>query len=116
MQTKVDRHPELTGKYSVKQLSINQQLVSRSNCADSTLTAVYFDIKNGCVFQFNTPTNRWNGAYTKDSNHLKIKWHSPTGKPAFNGTLSKVNGTGNLMLAGMLGNDSMDVILQKVNN
>ena len=116
MQAKVDRYPELTGKYEVKQLTINQQLVHPGICADSSLTVVYFDIKNGCVFQFNKPANRWNGSFSKNSNHLRIRWVSPADKPAFNGTLYTVNGSGNLMMTGMLGKDSMDVTLQKVKN
>lgn len=116
MQTKVDRYPELTGKYQVKQLTINQQLQPQSTCSDSSLSVVYFDIKNGCVFQYNTPANRWNGTFSKDSNHLRIKWYSPTGKPAFNGALYTVNGSGYLMLTGMLGKDSLEAVLQKVNN
>jgi len=114
MHGKADNFPGLTGKYEVKQLSINQQLLHNSTCADSILTVVYFDIKNGCVFQFNTPTKRWNGTFSKDSNHLKINWLSPADKPVFNGTMSMVNDSGELMLTGMLGKDSMDVILQKV--
>ena len=116
MHGKADNYPGLTGKYEVKQLSINQQLLHNSTCADSILTVVYFDIKNGCVFQFNTPTKRWNGTFSKDSNHLKINWLSPADKPVFNGTMSVVSDSGELILTGMLGKDSMDVILQKVNN
>ena len=113
---RVDKYPGLTGKYEVKQLSIKQQLLHRGTYADSILTVVYFDIKNGCVFQFNTPAKRWNGTFTKDSNHLKIKWFSPPDKPGFNGTMDKTNDSGKLMLTGMLGKDSIAVILQKVNN
>ena len=113
---RVDKYPSLTGKYEVKQLSINQQLLHRDTCADTILTVVYFDVKNGCVFQFNTPTKRWNGTFTKDNNHLKIKWFYPADKPVFNGTMSMANDSGKLMLAGMLGKDSVDAILQKVNN
>ena len=116
MHGKADNFPGLTGKYEVKQLSINQQLLHNSTCADSILTVVYFDIKNGCVFQFNTPTKRWNGTFSKNSNHLKINWLSPAEKPVFNGTMSMVNDSGELKLTGMLGKDSMDVILQKENN
>lgn len=74
---KVDKYPGLTGKYEVKQLSVNHQLLHQNTCADSILTVVYFDIKNGCVFQFNTPAKRWNGTFSKDSNRLKINWFSP---------------------------------------
>jgi len=116
MHAKVDKYPSLTGKYEVKQLSINQQLLHNSSCADSILTEVYFDIKSGCVFQFNTPAKRWDGAFSKDNNHLQIKWFLPTNEPDFNGTMSATNGSGNLTLTGMLGKDSIDVILQKVNN
>ena len=116
MHGKVDKYPRLTGKYEVKQLIVNHQLLHRDNYADSTLTVVYFDIKNGCVFQFDAPAKRWNGTFSKDSNHLKIKWFSPADKPVFEGMISKVNDSGKLMLTGMLGKDSMEMKLQKVNN
>jgi hypothetical protein len=116
MHEKVDKYPGLTGKYEVKQLRMNQQLLQRNNCADSILTEVYFDIKNGCVFQFKTPAQRWKGTFSKDSNHLRIKWFSPADKPVFDGTMSPAEGSRELILTGMLGKDSMNTILQKVNN
>jgi hypothetical protein len=116
MHGKVDKYPNLTGKYEVKQLSINRQLLYPDPFADSILTIVYFDIKNRCTFQFNTTAKRWNGTFTKDNDHLKIKWLSPADEPAFNGMISTVNNSGKLTLTGMLGKDSMEVILQKVNN
>ena len=112
----VDRYPGLTGKYEVKQLAINHQFVQKDTCTDSTLTVVYFDIKNRCVFQFHTPAKRWNGTFTKNTDHLEIKWLSPPGKPRFNGIISTVNNPGRLTLAGTLGKDSMDVILEKLKN
>jgi hypothetical protein len=116
MHGSVDKYPDLTGKYEVKQLWINQQLLRQGTCADSILTEVYFDIKNGCVFQFNTPAKRWNGTFTKNSNHIKIKWFSPIDKPVFDGTMSTANDPEKLMLTGILGKDSIAMILQKVNN
>jgi len=116
MNGKVDKYPGLTGKYNVKLLNINHQLIHQATCADSILTVVYFDIKNGCIFQFNTPAKRWNGTFSKDSNNLKIKWFSPADKPAFNGTMFTANDSGKLMLTGMLGKDSVDMVLQKANN
>lgn len=112
---KADKYPNLTGKYEVNQLSVNKQMLHADTCADSILTEVYFDVKNGCVFQFNDPARRWNGTFSKDGSHLKIKWFSPADKPVFNGTLSAVNGSGKLMLKGMLGKDSLDMVLQKAN-
>jgi hypothetical protein len=111
---KADKYPNLTGKYEVKKLSINQQLQPESPGTDSILTVVYFDIKNSCVFQFNTPAKRWNGTFSKDNNHLQIKWFSPPNMPVFNGTMSTANPSGELMLTGMLGKDSVDITLEKV--
>jgi hypothetical protein len=116
MHEKTDKYPDLTGKYEVKQLNINHQFFYKDTCADSILTMVYFDIKNGCVFQFNTPAKRWNGTFTKNSNRIKIKWFSPADKPAFEGRISAPDGSEKLMLTGMLGKDSMDVLLHKLNN
>jgi len=114
MHGKPDKYPQLTGKYEVKQLKINHQLLYRGSCADSILTVVYFDIKNGCVFEFNTPQRRWNGTYTIEDNHLNISWRSPADKPVFSGIMSPAGDSGRLMLTGGLGTDSVNVLMQKV--
>jgi hypothetical protein len=116
MHGKPDKYPQLTGKYEVKQLKMNQQILYRVSCADSILTVVYFDIKNGCVFEFNTPQKRWNGTYTIKNNYMEVSWRSPADKPIFKGIMSPAGGSGRLMLAGMLGNDSMNIIMQKLSN
>ncbi|NML36782.1 hypothetical protein HHL17_06190 [Chitinophaga sp. G-6-1-13] len=115
MREKPDRDPQLMGKYEVKQMTVNQQVLNPSSCEDSILTRVYFDIKNGCVFEFNTTQRRWYGIYKKKGDQLEIKWAS-TGKPVFTGVMSPVNPSGNIALTGVLGNDSMKMILQKTNN
>lgn len=114
MHGKPDKYPQLTGKYEVTQLNIGQEVLPRTGCADSVLTVVYFDIKNGCVFEFNTPQKRWNGTYSKENDQLKIDWRSPADKPAFNGMLTPADGAGRLQLRGILGKDSMNVMLQKL--
>ena len=111
-----DMHPQLTGKYEVKQLSINQQKLYRGGCEDSILTVVYFDIRNNCVFEFNTPQNRWNGGYTIKDDRLEISWYSPENKPVFSGVISQYNGFGTLKLKGVLGPDSVNIIMQKLSN
>ncbi|HVY76636.1 MAG TPA: hypothetical protein VG890_17530 [Puia sp.] len=119
MHDKPDKYPQLTGKYEVTQLKIGQQVLHRNSCADSLLTTVYFDIRNGCVFEFNTPQKRWNGAYSKEGNRVNISWRSPSDKPAFSGILTSantMNSPGQMMLSGMLGNDSMNIVLQKIIN
>jgi hypothetical protein len=116
MRGKPNRDPELMGKYEVKQIIVNQQVLSRVSCADSILTLVYFDIKNGCVFEFNTLKSRWYGIYKKENNYLEIKWHDPADKPIFTGIMSPGNTARNLILTGALGIDSMKITLQKTND
>jgi hypothetical protein len=115
MHGKPDRHPQLTGKYAVKELKINQRMLHRGGCADSILTVVYFDVRNGCVFEFNTPQRRWNGTYTIENNNLEINWRFPVDKPAFRGVMSSAGESGTLKLTGVLGTDSVNVLMQKVN-
>jgi hypothetical protein len=110
---KPDKYPQLTGKYEVKQLKIGQQVLQPAGCADSVLTVVYFDVRNGCVFEFNATQRRWYGNYTKDNEHLVVSWRTPAGKPAFNGIVAPEAGSGDLILRGMLGSDSMNVVLKK---
>jgi hypothetical protein len=116
MHGKPDKYPQLTGKYEVKQLTMGQQKLYSTSCADSILTVVYFDIRNGCVFEFNTAQRRWNGIYAIENNHLGISWRSPADKPVFSGIMSPAGDSGKLMLTGVLGSDSMSAIIQKVSN
>jgi hypothetical protein len=116
MHGNLDKDPQLRGKYEVKEIKVNQQVLSHPDCTDSLLTLVYFDIRNECVFEFNSQQRRWYGFYKKNDDSLQIKWRAPAAKPAFTGVLSPINTTGNLILTGTQGNDSMKITLQKINN
>ena len=119
-----DRYPELTGKYEVQPVRLDQRALYKTGCADSVLSTVYFDVRNGCVFEFNSPERRWNGNFTRDNEssgdvspksfRFRIDWRSPVDKPVFNGLLSQTDGSGRWALRGTLGKDSLDIILQKV--
>jgi hypothetical protein len=111
----VDKYPQLTGKYEVKQLLVNGQVVRSSSSCDSALTIVYFDIKDGCVFEFGSPQRRWNGNFTLDSNKLEIDWRSPVDKPSFKGIMSEGADVGTILLTGVLGIDSTELTMHKVN-
>jgi len=113
MHRPLNKDPLLTGKYEVKQININRQVLSPGSCADSILTVVYFDARNECVFEFNTSQKRWYGTYTKNKDKLEIKWRTPAKKPLFTGVISPVSATGNLILTGMLGSDSVKVTLHR---
>lgn len=113
MHGKPDKNPRLTGKYEVRHLKMNQQILYRTSCADSILTVVYFDIRNGCVFEFNTPQNRWNGTYTLTEDHLTISWRTPADKPVFKGIISPADSSGRVTMTGVLGTDSVNLTMQK---
>jgi hypothetical protein len=113
MHGKPDKYPQLTGKYEVTRLRIGQQILYRTSCADSLLTVVYFDIRNGCVFEFNTPQRRWNGTYTKKGDSLEIDWRAPTHMPVFSGLIFPADSS-RFILRGTLGTDSMSALLQKM--
>jgi hypothetical protein len=85
----------------------------RGSCTDSVLTVVYFDIRNGCVFEFNAPERRWNGTYTIKENVLDITWRKPGNAPAFRGNISASAGGPRLVMSGMLGSDSMEIVLTR---
>ncbi|OQP65396.1 hypothetical protein A3860_17170 [Niastella vici] len=108
-----DTDPQLRGKYAVKQIIANKA-ISSAGCADSSLTRVYFEIKNGCVFEFNSPQRRWYGTYKKQHDSLQIKWRTPAEKPGFTGVLSPVNNNGTILLTGTMGSDSIKITLQKI--
>jgi hypothetical protein len=116
MHGPLDKYPQLTGKYEVKQLKMDQQMLYRGSCADSILTAVYFDVRSSCVFEFNAPQRRWNGTYTIENDHLEISWRLPADRPVFKGIMSPASGSGRLILTGVLGKDSINAVLQKVGN
>jgi hypothetical protein len=111
-----DKHPSLTGKYEVKQLKVNRHFLTPSNCTDSLLTVVYFEVNDHCVFEFNTPQRRWDGTYKMDKDSLGISWRYPGGKPDFKGLLSQNPDAGVVVVTGLLGLDSTEITLQKVTN
>jgi len=109
-----DKYPRLTGKYEVKRLTIDRRPQHPTGCADSILTVVYLDIRNGCVFEFNSPQRRWNGNFSlDDDHHMEIHWRSPGDKPVFHGVMTPADSTGGLALNGTLGKDSVEMLLQR---
>lgn len=108
-----DKYPQLTGKYAVKQLLVNRRLVNAPEGCDSALNVVFFDIRNGAVFEFGTPLRRWDGHFTIQDDSLYIHWRSPEGKPDFKGVLSPVDSKGQLTLSGTLGMDTLNLVMLK---
>ena len=109
-----DKNPQLTGKYTVTNIFINQKPVIVTSCEDSILTTVYFDKGNDIVFEFNSQQRKLIGSYqfNKQDNHLSAAWRYPSNQPMFEGTLimTKQN---QIRLLGKIGQDSLQVVLLK---
>ena len=109
-----DKNPQLTGKYTVTNIFINQKPVIVTSCEDSILTTVYFDKGNDIVFEFNSQQRELIGSYqfNKQDNHLSAAWRYPSNQPMFEGTLimTKQN---QIRLLGKIGQNSLQAVLLK---
>jgi len=110
-----DRNPQLTGKYRVEDLSVNEVRSVARSCQDSVLTTVYFDLGNDVVLEFNSLQRRWIGRYRLDrvSGALEASWRYPVpAKDPLVGRLDRVQ-PGEWRIIGMLGKDSLRARLVK---
>jgi hypothetical protein len=112
-----DKNPQLTGKYEVKELIVNQKTIAVNSCQDSVLTIVYFDQGNDIVFEYNHQKRRLIGSYhfDKTSRKMKAVWRYPQNKKdTLMGTLSSTGIKDQMMFAGTMGKDSLQAVLIKV--
>lgn len=99
-----NRHPELTGKYEVKNLMIKH--TGLSVLRDSTLTLVYFDDNNDMVFEYNSQSRRQIGHFNfnRNSRQLRTIWRYPQNlHDTLFATLSKINEANKMILSGVMG-------------
>jgi len=109
-----DKHPQLTGKYSVQHLTVNNNHQEAISPKDSVLTKVYLDLDDEVVFDFNDYRYRYIGQYTLDeqTDSIQIKWRYPSDSVApFIGKLFQEKGQ--LVLQGKIGEDRLKMILAK---
>jgi hypothetical protein len=111
------KHPDLTGKYRVTDMAINGEHKLATQCTDSLMTLVYFDIGNDCVFEFNGLDRRMIGKYKLDEKQgrIDVAWHYPqnAGDRLFQGVVKKT-GKGELELRGAIKGNSIQVRLVKL--
>jgi hypothetical protein len=118
---------ELHGVYNVKTLLVNQTPVAlASTSQDSVLNRVYFDDGNVCIFQYNHHLRRLFGRYEYDAARHTLKsifdlksmgagQYMPRGKAdTLQATLTLNNHDFNVTIAGVMGKDSLHLVLQKV--
>jgi hypothetical protein len=112
-----DTYPQLTGKYAVRHVQLNGQLLAAHSCQDSVLTTVYLDIDHDCVFEFNDPKRRLFGNYTYEAGRqqLRVVWRRPTPRPdTLTATLTPLAELpGSLLAAGQLGEQAVRFTLVK---
>jgi hypothetical protein len=110
-----DRNPQLTGKYRVEDLSVNEVRSVARSCQDSVLTTVYFDLGNEVVLEFNGLQRRWIGKYQLDrsTGAFVASWRYPM--PARDTLVARLDRVqaGEWRISGLLGKDSLRAILVK---
>jgi len=109
-----DWHPELTGKYSVKKLTVNQLPVSAQSPKDSVLTTVYLDLEDEIAFDFNDYRHRYIGRYYLDESNgsINIYWRYPGNDISpFKGKL--VSGNDGLQMEGIMAGQKLRFNLVK---
>lgn len=112
-----DTYPQLTGKYAVRHVQLNGQLLAARSCQDSVLTTVYLDIDHDCVFEFNATKRRLYGNYTYEAGRrqLRVVWRRPTPRPdTLTATLTPTSTPGGLLATGHLGAQPVRFTLVKV--
>ena len=110
-----NEHPQLKGKYTVVDMKVNGKEMMATNCADSLLTVVYFDLDNESVFEFNHLKRRMFGKYDLDDTQerISIDWHyPPSAKEKFIGSLKQIENK--VELNGKIGKDSLHIQLLKL--
>ena len=112
-----DTYPQLTGKYAVRNVQLNGQLLMARSCQDSVLTTVYLDIDHDCVFEFNGTKRRLYGSYTYEARRqqLRVVWRRPTPRPdTLTATLTPTPTPGSLRATGHLGEQAVRFTLVKI--
>jgi hypothetical protein len=112
-----DTYPQLTGKYTVRNVQLDGRPQAASSCQDSVLTLVYLDIGHDCVFEFNDTKRRLFGNYTYEASNrqLHVVWRFPTLRPdSLMATLTPTSTPGSLLATGRLGKQSVGFTLVKV--
>lgn len=89
-----NKHPGLTGKYTVQNLKIDNVSLKAKTPKDSVLTTVYMDLDDEIAFDFNDWRYRYIGTYflNEKNDSITIRWRYPSDKlDNFKGKLIKTN-------------------------
>jgi hypothetical protein len=108
-----NRHPEITGKYAVTELFVNQRKIDLTQCKDSMITKVYIDNNHDLVFERNS-RDRWqvgHFSYDKSKRKMKVVWRFPkTLHDTLHATFSQ-KANQRMTLSGIMGRDTIKAVL-----
>lgn len=110
-----DKHPALTGKYTVQDLTVNHMPMKADSPKDSILTKIYMDLEDEIVFDFNDYRYRYIGRYELDeqTDSINIHWRYPSDTlDNFTGKLLEEKGF--LMLEGNMDGKHLKMKLRKL--
>lgn len=111
-----DKNPQLTGKYNVRNLKVNNKAMEAHSVRDSVLTMVYMDLENDIVLEFNNFNSRYIGTYSyfPGNDSITVTWRYPQAyNKTFSGTLRAVNERGSFLFKGQLGGEPLEMELVK---
>ncbi len=108
-----DKHPELTGKYQITDVTVNDIRQQITSPKDSVLSVAYLDLADDFVLDFNDYRFRYIGSYQYQpaTDSLVVNWRYPVGKPPLVGTLTK-EGT-SLRFKGLMAGKRLTMVLRK---
>jgi hypothetical protein len=109
-----NKHPELTGKYQVENLKINDISFKAESPKDSVLTTIYMDLEDEIAFDFNDYRYKYIGTYflNERNDSITIKWRYPSDKiDKFKGKLIKTNDK--LILNGRMNGEKLEMQLNR---
>ncbi|PIF31213.1 hypothetical protein CLU81_1698 [Flavobacterium sp. 9] len=109
-----DKHPQLTGKYQVQNLKIDNVALKAKSPKDSVLTTVYMDLEDEIAFDFNDWRYRYIGTYflNEKNDSIRIRWRYPSDKlDNFKGKLIRRNDQ--MFLKGKMNGETLEMQLNK---
>ncbi|MNQ38192.1 hypothetical protein D3C85_517570 [compost metagenome] len=108
-----NKHPQLTGKYQVQNLKIDNIAMKAKSPKDSVLTTVYMDLDDEIAFDFNDWRYRYIGTYflNERNDSITIRWRYPSDKlDNFKGKLIRENNQ--LILRGKMNEKTLEMELK----
>jgi hypothetical protein len=114
---KTQFRPNLTGKYSIKRMTVNGKEMEINVCSDTTFSHVYFDLGDYFILTNKSFKRIQVGHFeiNEATRQFKTVWESPKGlTDTLFGSVSPIDAQNNMLLTGIMGKDTLRMELTKV--